>query len=118
MVRDSGLDNENRHAFISPSMGSRVMLRALQRLVTLVAERKQYDELRLQAVPSIANVILNVAPEGSILGGVDFANPTGRIRGHDKDKRNSQMLCMRLGQAAILSASSHTPSLNTTPSMT
>ena len=32
--------------------------------------------------------------------------------------RNSQMLCTRPGQVAILSASSHTPSLNTTPSMT
>jgi hypothetical protein len=32
--------------------------------------------------------------------------------------RNSQMLCTRPGQAAILSASSHMPSLNTTPSMT
>ncbi len=39
-------------------------------------------------------------------------------RSMDAAGRNSQMLCMRLGQAAILSASSHTPSLNTTPSMT
>jgi hypothetical protein len=63
-VRGGGLNNDNDHAFISHSMGSRVMLDALQRLVTLIAERKQYDDLttRLQETRFTVFMLSNQLP--------------------------------------------------------